>query len=79
MPSSIPHVVPGRGANHPDPHPAVVPGSRSNTEGMADWAWIANRIGDCDPGHRRQESAVQRRNDALASAEHLMSLRRHQG
>lgn len=77
MSTSIPQLEPIQSRRRPVSHEPTVPSSRPSEEGMTDWAWIANRIGDCDPGQRMQESAVQRRNEALASAEQVMGLRQH--
>ncbi len=71
----MPHLPTRRDSDGVGPLAARLAGNRADAEGMADWEWIASRIADCDPGLRSQESAVRRRDEALASAERVMELR----
>ncbi len=75
MSISVPHLRDGHVASS---LAGRLAGQRAPAEGMTDWAWIASRLGECEPGHRMQESAVRRRDEALASAERVMSLRDQQ-
>lgn len=54
--------------------PRGLTGNKDCSGALQYWAWVDSRIGDCNPGHRIQESAVARRDDALASAERLLGL-----
>lgn len=56
------------------PAPRGLTGNKDCSGALEYWAWVDSRIGDCDPGHRMQASAVARREDALASAERLLGL-----